>query len=103
VPSDNSGKTQPARRKWLIVEAWDDDRQINRRIVGDAIKALVVVSCATAVGYAAHFAPGATPERMRLFDAYHFYSIFCLSAYFTILLIVEVTVAFMRGLQKPEK
>jgi hypothetical protein len=97
---DNPEKAKARKRSWIVVEAWNDDREINKRIVGDAIKALVVIVCAIAVGYAARFAPGATPDRIRMFETYHFFCIFGLCAYFTALLVTEFTIAFIRRLRR---
>lgn len=100
TPNDPS---KPERRPDpLIVEAWKDGRKTLKRVIGDAITAIVVVGCATVVGYVVRFAPGATKERLQLFDAYHFYTIFGLSGFFTLLLVTEVAVEFIRGIRRKD-
>ncbi len=87
-------------RTWLVVEAWREDREINKLILADAIKALVVIVCAVVVGYAGHLLPGATAERLALFESYHFYSVLSLCGYFMAWLVVEMTMIFVRRIKR---
>jgi len=99
--ASNSGSSDVAQKpSWIIVEAWREDRAINRLVIADAIKCVIAVICVSLVAYADRLAPGATPERLHLFEAYHFYTVFALSVFFTICLFVEVTLILFRRIKK---
>jgi hypothetical protein len=100
-PSSNAGSSDSTRKaSWILVEAWREDRAVNRLVIADAIKCVVAVICASLVAYADRLAPGATPERLHLFEAYHFYTVFALSVFFTLCLFVEVAVILFKRIKK---
>ena len=98
----NDPRKSERRPDWLFVEAWKDGRKILKQIIRDAITAVIVVGCVTVVGFVVRVAPGATKERLQLFDAYHFYTSFGLSVFLTLMLVTEVTVTFIRSISRKD-
>jgi len=85
---------------WILTEAWRENREKNKRLIGDAITCLILSLCSTVSGYGLRLAPGMNQRNLERFEEYHLYVVAALWFCFNIFLFLELVVIGAKRLRK---